>query len=542
MSTQDSPLHNDSSSAPRRILSLRARLGLGALLLGLAALATTALIVIGMDSVSARIDAALAAEKRIERYSVLSTQVSTFIVVAAEANQSGLPMDERTARLESIAAGITRTFGLLRQDLEAAVAEARALGLDEQSRRATQSIGIARMEALFLSTRDAFLTPAADRERLQGYIDVFAMGFDPHLNGVITAEVRARDAILSGIEDLRLRLTRIAFGIAVATLLLMTGFYLGLVRPQFSRLNQLRDATRQIGQEDFVIILPDRQTDEIGQLFTETNRMARALAHRKAAVDQEWSRLNATIAERTEALRAANAELAQTDENRRRFFADISHELRTPLTVILMEAQLGIQGFAEAAPSFETIRNRALRLNRRIDDLLRIARSETGQLALSASVFDLAEVLRDAVEETRAEVQSAGMVLELAPPAPLAVVGDPNWLRQVVAGLIRNALRHARAGGRIRLVIDRAGGMGRVHVSDNGPGIAPDDQDAVFERFAQGRSSAKAEGFGIGLALAKWVVEQQGGTIAMTSPLPRVDTLGAAPGTKVTVGLPLDIA
>ncbi len=81
-----------------RILSLRARLGFGALLLGLAALATAALIVFGMERVSARIDAALAAEKRIERYSVLSTQVSTFIVVAAESIQSGLSVDARSGR------------------------------------------------------------------------------------------------------------------------------------------------------------------------------------------------------------------------------------------------------------------------------------------------------------------------------------------------------------------------------------------------------------------------------------------------------------
>ncbi len=528
---------------PRRVLSLRARLGLGALLLGLAGLATAALIVIGMERVSVRIDAALAAEKRIERYSVLSTQVSTFIVVAAESIQSVLPIEERTARLESVTENITRTFVRLRKDLEAAVEEARALGLDEQSRRATQSIGIARMEALFQSTRSAFLSSAANRERLQGYIDIFAIGFDPLLNGVITNEVRARDTLLSGIDDLRRRLTWIAFGIAAATLLLMTGFYLGLVRPQFERLNMLRDAARQIGREDFAVTLPDRQPDEIGQLFAETNRMADALARRKSEVDQEWSRLNATIQERTEALRAANAELSRTDENRRRFFADISHELRTPLTVILMEAQLGLKGTAESAHAFETIQNRALRLNRRIDDLLRIARSETGQLALSAARFDLAEVLEEAAADTRAEVQSAGMTLASSPTAgPLYVVGDANWLRQVVTGLIRNAVRHARAGGRIDLGLGSAEGMGLIHVRDNGPGIAPEDQVAVFERFAQGRSSAKAEGFGIGLALAKWVVEQQGGTIALTSPLPRMDALGEAPGTKVTVGLPLDAA
>lgn len=527
---------------PRGAPSLKLKLGIGAGMLGLAALFTAGIMVSAMQQVSARIEASLAAEARVERYSVLSTQVSTFIVVAAEAIQSGLPMEERMSRLDSITANVTRTFALLRSDLEQAVEEARQLGLDEQSRRATQSIGIARMEALFLSTRDVFLSSGADRERLQGYIDTFAIGFDPLLNGVITDEMRARNAIISGIGDLRQTLSLTASGIAGVTVLLMLGFYLGLVRPQFSRLDLLRGAARQIGREDFAVSLPDRPRDEIGGLFAETNRMAAALAARQAEVAFEWSRLNATIEARTAELQAANARLAKTDENRRRFFADISHELRTPLTVILMEAQLGLKGSAPPAESFETIQNRALRLNRRIDDLLRIARSESGQLALDSAGFDLGDMLRDVASDVAAEVNSAGMTLSVDPPAPIRVLGDRNWVRQVVTGLVQNAVRHARDGQRIALRADTGDGMGRVHVIDNGPGIAAEEQPGIFERFAQGTSGAKSEGFGIGLALAKWVIEQHGGTIAVTSPLPRDAALGEAPGTKVTVGIPLERA
>ena len=518
--------------------SLKLKLGLGAGLLGIAALLTAAVMVLAMQRVSARIDASLAAEARVERYSVLSTQVSTFIVVAAEALQSGLPVEERRDRLDSVGGQISATFRRLRSDLEQAVDEARRLGLDEQSRRATQSIGIARMEALFLSTRDVLTSQEANRERLQGYIDTFAIGFDPLLNGVITDELRARDKIIQGIADLRRTLNLTALGVAAATLLLMGVFYLGLVRPQVSRLDLLRGAARQIGQEDFAVSLPDRPRDEIGGLFAETNRMAAALAARKDAVEGEWARLNATIAERTAALQAANAKLARTDENRRRFFADISHELRTPLTVILMEAQLGLKGSAAAAESFATIRNRALRLNRRIDDLLRIARSESGQLALERAPFDLAEVLREAAEDLTAEVASAGMTLTVEAPAPLEVLGDRNWIRQVVTGLVQNAVRHARDGGLVRLQMSEADGMGCVAVIDNGPGIAAGDQPRIFDRFAQGASGAKSEGFGIGLALAKWVIDQHAGRIAVESPLPRDGALGDGPGTKVTLGIP----
>lgn len=528
----------------RRRMSLRTRLGLGAFLLGLSALIMAGLLILGMQRVSLRIDAALTAETRIERYSVLSTQVSTFIVVAAESLQVGLPVDQRTARLDSVTRNISDTFVRLRRDLEQAVAEAQELGLNEQSRRATQSIGIARMEALFHSTRNVFLSPEADRESLQGYVDIFAIGFDPLLNSAITEEMRARNKILAGIADLRRNLNLAALGVGAVALLLMAGYYLGLVRPQFARLDLLRAAAQQIGREEFAISLPDRSSDEIGQLFTETNRMATALAGRKAMVDREWTRLNATIAARTNDLRAANAELARTDENRRRFFADISHELRTPLTVILMEAQLGRQGGGD--PAFAVIEARALRLNRRIDDLLRIARSETGQLALEAAAFDLSDVAREAADDTASELQSAGLKISLDTPGPVPVpvpvIGDRNWIRQVITGLIQNAVRHARDGGQIALRVETSHDpdmkLAYVHVADNGPGIPPDQQPHIFERFTQGTGPTRAEGFGIGLALAQWVVDQQGGRIVVISPLPRADALGDAPGTKVTVGIP----
>ncbi|MFD1343078.1 sensor histidine kinase [Litorisediminicola beolgyonensis] len=521
----------------RRFLSLKARFGLGAFALGLVALLTATIMVVGMQRVSQRLDAALNAETRIERYAALSTQVSTFIVVAAEAVQTRRPAEVRRDRLASVTERILTTFARLRTDLEAAVEEARSLGIDEQSRRATQSIGIARMEALFRSTTDGFLSDSADPERLQGFLDIFATGFDPLLNGVVIDEKRARDAILAGISDLRRTLILTALGVAAATLCLLALFYWGLVRPQFRRLDLLRDAAQRIGREDFAVALPVTRPDEIGGLFSETNRMASALAERKSAVESEWTRLNEVIAERTAELRAANDRLAKTDEDRRRFFADISHELRTPLTVILMEAQIGQAGAPESRTAFATIETRARRLNRRIDDLLRVARSESGQLALDAQPLDLAQVMEEVIEETAAELDNAGLRLTSEAPAPVPVTGDPNWLRQVVAGLVRNAVRHARSGGRLHIAATVQGSEGRIAVSDNGPGLS-DDPSALFERFKQA-GEARAQGFGIGLALARWVTEAQGGRIAAESPLPRHAALGEAPGTRISVSLPL---
>lgn len=519
----------------RFAFSLKARLGIGAGLLGLVALIGAAVTVIGMNRVAERLDAALAAEHRIDRYAVLSTQIASFIVVASESLQSDLSPEIRAGRLSNLSDNIETTFKRLRVDHAQAVVDADRLGLNEQSRRATQSLGIARMEALFASTRDALLSDDTNHERLQGHIDSFSIGFDPLLNSVITGELRVRNEVLAGITVLRQRLIYVAMGVSVATVLLLALFYLGLVRPQFHRLNQLKGAARQISQDDFDITLPEDRRDEIGQLFTETNRMASALAARRSDVEDEWARLNETIAARTKELRAANEALALTDENRRRFFADISHELRTPLTVILMEAQIGRKAAPDAEASFETIESRALRLNRRIDDLLRIARSESGKLELTAAPFDLAMTAREAATNLDAEVKSAGMTLTGPDGPSMMVKGDANWVRQVIGGLIQNAIRHARSGGKINLSVHKQAGMGRVDVTDNGPGIARKDQRAIFQRFAQSRSAAASEGFGIGLAFAKWVVEEQGGEITLTSP-----PVDGQTGTKVTVGIPLD--
>lgn len=516
--------------------SLKVRLALGAGLISAVAVLAGALTIVGMVRMGAQLDASLVAERRIARYAVLSTQATSFIVVAAEAIQAGLPPAARADRLSPVGNELSRTFAAMRRDLEQAVDEAQSLGLDEQSRRATQSLGIARMEALFSSTRDALLSEEADRERLQGFLDAFSHRFDTLLNAAAVDEVHMRDQILARIAELQR--VQAVLGIAVSVLagVMLAIFHFGLVRPQLNRLDLARRAAKRIGQEDFTVALPE-DDDEIGGLFAETNRTAAALARRKKSLAEDRARLNETIAERTEELRAANAALARADANRRRFFADISHELRTPLTVILMEAELALKGGGDPRAAFATIEARARRLNRRIDDLLRIARSESGQIDLARKTVDLVEVVSDAVAETDAETRSAGLEVTVGLDGPLLVTGDGGWLRQVVVGLIRNAVRHARTGGQLQIQAGSDSAKLCLRVIDNGPGIPAEEQHRVLRRFDRGRN-AVGEGFGIGLSLAKWIVEQQAGRIELASPVPAPFRLGTAPGTMVSVCIP----
>lgn len=518
-------------------LSLKLRLTIGAALLGAGTILTALILSLGLAEVAQRLDTALASENRIARYASLSTQASTFLVVATEAVQTDQPTDSRMARLAPVIDQMRRTFEQLHADVEDAVQAAEALGLDEQSRYGTQSLGIARMQAA-LDSAETGLAEDGDAARLRAHLDGFASRVDQLLSQAVNTEVLFRNDILAGIDALRQRLTRAALGIVAATLLAVAAFTFGLIRPQFTRLDSLRTAAHQIGTGDFSVSLPVTRNDEIGQLSSETNRMAAALLARQEEVQAEWARLNETIAERTEALRTANAQLAEIDDKRRRFFADISHELRTPLTVILMEAEIGTRGSPDPKAAFATIESRAARLNRRIDDLLRLARSDTGELALDPQEVSLPDLMREIRRESQSEIDSAGMEVDTLDPPDVAVLCDPNWVRQVIVSLIRNAIRHARAGKLLRITAEASDTDVTLLVCDNGPGVAPEDQARIFDRFAQGTSATANAGFGVGLALAKWVIEAQGGAISLQSPLPHVAALGDAPGTKIAVRLP----
>lgn len=516
--------------------SLQTKLGFGAALLGIGTLATAMILWFGMQAVSARLEAALQAEERVARYSVLSQQAARFLVVATEAAQTGLARDRRMNRIAPVVDQMRGTFDQLDDDVRDAVESAAGLGVDVQARYATQSLGLARMEAQLDAALAGLGDESQNQSALRAHIDTFSSAVDPLLNQAVATEVRFRSETLDGIDALRRRLNRIALIIAGLTVVAVALFYFGLIRPQFKRLNQLRRAALQIGQADFAIALPDTDRDEIGRLHSETNRMAQALQARQSEVEAEWARLNETIEERTEALRSANATLAEIDDNRRRFFADVSHELRTPLTVILMEAQIGLKETGAAA--FATIETRAARLNRRIDDLLRVARSDSGQMVLDATEVALSELIEAVDAEVRAEADSAGMTLDIDAGPETLLTCDPNWIRQVLANLARNAFRHARSGGRLAIRAKRDGDAVKIAVIDNGPGIPAAEQEQVFERFTKG-GGGNAQGFGVGLGLARWVVESHGGRITIASPTPRAAALGDGPGAQITVMLPV---
>jgi signal transduction histidine kinase len=200
--------------------------------------------------------------------------------------------------------------------------------------------------------------------------------------------------------------------------------------------------------------------------------------------------------------------------------------LRTPLTVILGEAEMTLRQSGDKLPaplrkSIETIQARARRLNRRIEDLLRVARSESGRIDLNLARIDVASALNEAYEEVAALARQRNMAAEIdAGAGGLFVNGDRDWLRQVFAGLIANAIKYSPSGEIISVKATATGPAVEIAISDRGCGVSDEELPHVFDRFFRGKNqpSTNESSHGVGLALAKWVIEEHNGKIKLESP------------------------
>ena len=503
----------------------------------LALLAAASLVYAALET-SRRLDQLAAAQSRMDLYSTLSARIGDYAVVAVEAaNATAITWDARNARLSSRRAVVDESFARI----EAALAEhvAAADGEEEEvNRRATQSIGVARMRAQFEALARAMeaADPAAGVDPLRARLDGFATQFSPLMDAALNEERRERVAARAAIERLRGRLIALAVGLAALAVLAFLLFQGTLIAPLLRRIRATAQAARRIGSGRLDTRLDIVRRDELGLLVADVNRMAARLDRRRAGVDADRARLEEIVTERTAALREANAALERIDANRRRFFSDVSHELRTPLTVIVGESEVGqrASGLDEAdyKASLDTIHARARRLNRRVDDLLRIARSESGRIDLGQALFDLAQAGRDAVEDVAGLATRRGLAFDVALDTPLPTLGDADWTRQVIAGVLENAIRHTPPGGRVRV----EGSVGEetvdLTVADDGPGIPPEEADRIFERFERGKTARAGAGFGVGLALARWVMDSQEGGIRLDNPAP------SGRGTAVTLSMP----
>jgi signal transduction histidine kinase len=212
------------------------------------------------------------------------------------------------------------------------------------------------------------------------------------------------------------------------------------------------------------------------------------------------------------------ARLESDAEGRRRLLADVSHELRTPLTVVQGNVEAILDGVHEADEAhLSAILDETRVLARLIDDLRTVALSESGSLQLHREPTDLSILAADAVGGFEPAAASAGisLVVDVGDDVPLLDI-DPVRIREVLANLVANALRHTPSSGSIHVAASHAGGDASVIITvhDTGSGIEPSLLPHVFDRFAKG---ADSRGSGLGLAIARGLVEAHGGSIGVES-------------------------
>lgn len=526
--------------AERRGISLRLRLIVGAMAIASVAVFAAGLAAWGTIATARLIERSETARQRIDLLSNLSAQISNYAVMAVETTNPSVPRDARHARLASQEAQVEDAFARIDRALDAAVAESEPDGEAEQMRRATRSLGVARMRAQF-RTLGPSVDQAETASALRAHLDGFATRFSPLIDEAIIEEQRDHNAARAEVARLRGRMIQAALGAGLGAMVLTGVFHLTLVRPLMTQLTHIRDAAARIGEGKLSMRPPFTRSRELNWVFRELGRTAGRLKDREAQVNADRAQLSQTIAARTSELEQANARLSQVDSDRRRFFADIGHELRTPLTVILAESELGLQGPmdpGDARDSFSVIHARAQRLNRRIDDLLRVAHSETGEIPLNIGAFDLAEAAADAIQDVGPLAKNRNIRLTTNLNSAPAT-GDADWCRQVIGGLIENALKHSTKGCAVEVCTGVEAENAVLSITDDGPGLPPGEAEMVFTRFARGSREAANPGFGVGLTLARWVIEQQSGVIALESPATHAPEAGTGAGPGVTVRLSL---
>jgi two-component system sensor histidine kinase BaeS len=245
-------------------------------------------------------------------------------------------------------------------------------------------------------------------------------------------------------------------------------------------LDDLHEAAEGVARGDYSIHVAEKGPPEVRSLARAFNDMARRLR--------------------------------QADEQRRNLLADTTHELLSPLTVI----QGNLEGMLDGVYPADEANLRAILdetniLSRLIEDLRTLALAERGALQLKKEPTELLPFLGEVASAFQSQADAMGVTISIEAAAALPMVEmDAVRMRQVLANLLANSLRYSPAGSTIRVTCESQGGNIQLTIQDEGPGIAPNDLEHVFERFYK---SADSGGMGLGLAIAKHLVEAHGGSI-----------------------------
>jgi PAS domain S-box-containing protein len=250
---------------------------------------------------------------------------------------------------------------------------------------------------------------------------------------------------------------------------------------------------------------------------------------------EEFARRVSSAVENARLFRKADELNRLKDE----FLATLSHEMRTPLSAVLGWSRMLATGQLDpdkAQQAIEAIQRNANAQAKIVDDILDVARGMKGNLRLDLKPFDLVETVHGSVEALSPAAGGKQIHITVDAPAPVPIVGDPDRLQQVVWNLMSNALKFTPAGGQVTVAVGTDGDSAELQVTDTGMGIPEAFLPYVFDKFRQGDASFTRQhgGLGLGLAIARHLVELHGGSIEARSP-------GEGSGATFVVRLPMPV-
>ena len=289
--------------------------------------------------------------------------------------------------------------------------------------------------------------------------------------------------------------------------LMLTILLCALISDRFARslsrpVEKMRNFAIRLGGGYFGDTLVIRQSNELDQLAAELNRMSERLA----SLDQE----------------------------RRAFLANVSHELRTPISNVQVTVEALKSGAYEEPELrdrfFQTIEDETKRLSRLIHDLLDLGRLEAGVAQLEHQLVPLHSLIQRAVNAIEPRAKAADVSAQVE-AAELQIVGDPERLLQAILNILDNAIKHSPAGSKVLIICRKNGRQAEIMIQDEGAGIREHDLPRIFEQFYTTDPSRKGSSVGLGLAIAKRIVEAHHGSIMASSK--------AHSGALFTIHLPL---
>jgi signal transduction histidine kinase len=488
-------------------------------------------------------------DHQFDRSRVAAEQMETVLKVAAHLNRHS----ENVAELLVLGRTELADLDEARQAVEAGFSDLDRLvelelGLlqseEEREDESMERERVARMRSLYseIDREAARLLSLSDLGQLSEAATLFRTSIEEgasaeldQIIGAAVADEQAEVAAITAQAD-RLKAQLVILAATVSLLALGVSAVAGgrLSRALGRPIHELVAGTRAIGEGNLGARIGESQPEEFADLARQFNSTAARLeAQRRELLDTQAG-LEAEVARRTAELEDANARLQRLDHMRMLFLADIGHELRTPLTVLRGEAEVALRGARPLEEHREALRRvvqLAGQMGRLVEDLLFLARAEVGAVRFDMEPLALRDVLDAALLDAQFLAEAGGMeVVAEIEPEVLRIEGDAGRLAQAFRIVLDNAVKYGEPGGRVEVGLRREGRNAVLRVANGGATIPAADLPFVFNRFYRARQDGtRRNGAGLGLPIAKWVLDTHGGRIDLTSAEGRTEAILSLP-------------